>query len=103
MSQEWFYKTEATQKNGRKVQHGDDDDGDEGDDDGDDDDDDLHHPVLIMISRQAHNPPVYNIQWNTFIPNIFITCASGGIMVMMIVIVTMMMVMVMMIMVTKPT
>ena len=24
----------------------------------------------------AHNTPVYNIQWNTFIPNIFITCAS---------------------------
>ena len=21
----------------------------------------------------AHNTPVYNIQWNTFIPNIFIT------------------------------
>ena len=24
----------------------------------------------------AHNMPVYNIQWNTFISNIFITCAS---------------------------
>ena len=24
----------------------------------------------------AHSTPVYNIQWNTFIPNIFITCAS---------------------------
>ena len=30
-----------------------------------------------LICIQAHNTPVYNIQWNTFIPNIFITCASG--------------------------
>ena len=24
----------------------------------------------------AHNMPVYNIEWNTFIPDIFITCAA---------------------------
>ena len=29
-----------------------------------------------LNTYQAHNTPVYNIQWNTFIPNIFITCAS---------------------------
>ena len=32
----------------------------------------------MNIHPQAHNTPVYNIQWNTFIPNIFITCASGA-------------------------
>ena len=32
----------------------------------------------MNIHPQAHNTPVYNIQWNTFILNIFITCASGG-------------------------
>ena len=31
----------------------------------------------LDLHPQAHNTPVYNIQWNTFIPNIFITCASG--------------------------
>ena len=30
-----------------------------------------------LNTYHAHNTPVYNIQWNTFIPNIFITCASG--------------------------
>ena len=29
-----------------------------------------------LHTYHAHNTPVYNIQWNTFIPNIFITCAS---------------------------
>ena len=29
-----------------------------------------------LNTYQAHNTPVHNIQWNTFIPNIFITCAS---------------------------
>ena len=24
----------------------------------------------------AHNTPIYNIQWNTFLPNIFLTCAA---------------------------
>ena len=24
----------------------------------------------------AHSPPVYNIQWNSFVPNIFVTCAA---------------------------
>ena len=24
----------------------------------------------------AHSTPVYNIQWNTFVPNIFVTCAA---------------------------
>ena len=29
-----------------------------------------------LSTFQAHNTPVYNIEWNTFIPNIFITCAA---------------------------
>ena len=33
--------------------------------------------ITWLTCIQAHNTPVYNIQWNTFIPNIFITCASG--------------------------
>ena len=24
----------------------------------------------------AHSTPVYNIQWNSFVPNIFVTCAA---------------------------
>ena len=29
-----------------------------------------------LMTYPAHSTPVYNIQWNTFIPQIFITCAS---------------------------
>ena len=29
-----------------------------------------------LSTFEAHNTPVYNIEWNTFIPNIFITCAA---------------------------
>jgi WD40 repeat protein len=24
----------------------------------------------------AHNTPIYNIKWNTFLPNIFLTCSA---------------------------
>ena len=36
-----------------------------------------NYGITRLSCIQAHNTPVYNIQWNTFIPNIFITCASG--------------------------
>ena len=30
----------------------------------------------FLNTYEAHNTPIYNIQWNTFLPNIFITCAA---------------------------
>ena len=32
--------------------------------------------VRYLNTFSAHNMPVYNIEWNTFIPDIFITCAA---------------------------
>ena len=36
--------------------------------------------VLIILfylrSYQAHHTPVYNIQWNTFLTDVFISCAA---------------------------
>ena len=29
-----------------------------------------------LNTYEAHNTPVYNIQWNTFLPSVFITCAA---------------------------
>ena len=30
----------------------------------------------FLMTYPAHSTPVYNIQWNTFVPQIFLTCAS---------------------------
>ena len=32
--------------------------------------------LLLCWWRQAHVTPVYNIEWNSFLPNIFISCAA---------------------------
>ena len=30
----------------------------------------------FLATFEAHSTPVYTIKWNTFIPNIFLTCAA---------------------------
>ena len=30
----------------------------------------------FLASYQAHATPVYNIQWNNFIPTVFLSCAA---------------------------
>ena len=29
-----------------------------------------------LNTYSGHNTPVYNIQWNTFLPSVFLTCAA---------------------------
>ena len=36
----------------------------------------LEPGLLLFWWRQAHFTPVYNIEWNSFLPNIFISCAA---------------------------
>ncbi len=38
----------------------------------------LTHDLLFqyLMSYQAHSTPVYNIQWNKYIPEIFLTCGA---------------------------
>jgi dynein intermediate chain 1 len=34
------------------------------------------HVFRFLQTYPAHNTPIYNIAWNTYVPSIFLTCAA---------------------------